>query len=145
MSAIIISKLAASAQPQAKQDIEESLLSALAQVNAQSENATLVFSADSKDGRRLGGATGSTSYGWLLLKMLWVDDSARGAGLGRQLTNAIEAEAKRLGCHSAWLDTSNRDAREFYLKLGYSDFGKLENGPDRTPPEHIRWFMKKTL
>lgn len=125
--------------------IERELLCALAQTNAQTENASLVFTARNDDDELIGGAAGSTSYGWLLVKMLWVSEALRGSGIGQQLIQAIEDEGRNLGCHSAWLDTSNADARSFYIKLGYADFGVLENGPGKEPEHHARWFMKKEL
>ena len=52
-----------------------------------------------------------------------------------------EHEAIRRGCHSAWLDTYEFQARGFYERLGYSGFGQL----DDYPPGFVRYFMKKAL
>jgi ribosomal protein S18 acetylase RimI-like enzyme len=93
----------------------------------------------------VGGLIGSTSYGWLLVKMLWVDERARGRRLGQELMQAAEREAVRRGCHGAWLDTSSAAAARFYERLGYRTFGTLENRPDDRPVGHRRWFMRKRL
>jgi hypothetical protein len=34
-----------------------------------------------------------------------------------------EVHARERGCHSAWLDTFSFQARGFYEKLGYDEFG----------------------
>lgn len=125
--------------------IEDRLLQALAQENEQSDNDAFVLKATDETGRLLGGLSASTSYHWLLIKTLWVDDSVRGAGLGARLVELAEHEARRLGCHAAWLDTSNEAAHRLYLKLGYEDFGLIGNLRGQALPDHRRWFMKKDL
>jgi hypothetical protein len=45
------------------------------------------------------------------------------------------------GCHSAWLDTFEFQARGFYERLGYSCFAELRD----YPPGFARYFMKKAL
>lgn len=145
MTSATISKVSAGMQAKMANQIEAALLEALAGVNVQSTNTSIVLIAACGQGQMIGGVTGTTSYGWLLVKTLWVKEDQRGSGLGRQLMQAIEDEAARLECHDAWLDTSNAQARAFYLRLGYGDFGVLENGPDQAPASHCRWFMKKPL
>jgi GNAT superfamily N-acetyltransferase len=127
------------------QEIETCLLSSLAQLNTQSTNTIVVLVKRDRSGRLIAGVSGSTSYGWLLVKLLWVTETARGQGLGRDLMQAAEERALELGCHGIWLDTSNPLARQFYLGIGYTDFGVLKNDEDHTPPDHCRWFMKKML
>ena len=56
-----------------------------------------------------------------------------------------EAKARAVGCHGAWLDTSNPEAMRFYAKLGYKPFGQLGNTPGQSPAGHRRWFMQKAL
>lgn len=127
------------------QDIERRLLSSLASINTQSTNTSILFEANDDLGERVGGIAGSTSYGWLLVKLLWVRDDQRRRGVGRRLMAIAEEKARAVGCHSAWLDTSNAHAHAFYLKLGYRDFGLLKNGPGRSPEGHSRWFMMRHL
>ena len=40
-----------------------------------------------------------------------------------------EREAVQRGCHGAWLDTFEFQARGFYERLGYTCFGELPNYP----------------
>jgi GNAT superfamily N-acetyltransferase len=82
-----------------------------------------------RDGRVLGGAHGDTHYGWLYLSLLWVDEALRGQGLGRRLVERFEAEAVTRGCHGCWVDTYGFQAPGFYERLGYREFGRLEDFP----------------
>lgn len=125
--------------------IEAELLRALRATLPQSDNDGFVLSARSEDGELVGGLTASTSYGWLLVKTLWVAETQRGKGLGRALMDKAETKARDLDCHGAWLDTSSPDARRFYERLGYETFGQLSNATGQTPETHRRWFMKKAL
>lgn len=125
--------------------IERSLLDALAAENAQAVNTSIVLEARSPQGDLVGGLTASTSYGWLLVKTLWVSENSRNTGLGRRLLASAETEARRHSCHHVWLETSSPTARAFYQRCGFQEFGRLENGPDQTPPDHCRWFLKKAL
>jgi ribosomal protein S18 acetylase RimI-like enzyme len=47
----------------------------------------------------------------------------RRRGVGRELMAQAEARAVERGCHAAWLDTFSFQARSFYEKLGYGEFG----------------------
>jgi len=89
----------------------------------------------------VGGLWGWTSFGWLFVELLVVPESMRGKGLGTQLMGKAEAEARSRGCHSAWLDTFEFQARGFYEGLGYGCFGEL---PD-FPVGFSRYFMRKAL
>lgn len=92
-------------------------------------------------GRLCGGVIGKIGRGWLKIGTMWVDESVRRQGFGRQLMEMAEAEGIRLGCHSAYLNTFSFQAPEFYQKLGYVVFGTL----DEFPSEHKRFFMRKSL
>ena len=55
---------------------------------------------------------------------LFVHDSARAQGVGRQLLAFIEAEAKRRGCHRlSLINLRNRESyqRQFYIKTGWKE------------------------
>lgn len=92
-------------------------------------------------GQVIGGLLGMTYWGWLVIEILWLDESARGQGLGQQLVARAEQIAVERGCHSAHLDTMSFQAPDFYLKLGYTVWGQL----DDLPRGHRRIFLKKSL
>ena len=52
-----------------------------------------------------------------------------------------EREAVNRGCHGAWLDTFEFQARGFYEKLGYEVFGSLDDNPRGSR----RFFLRRRL
>jgi GNAT superfamily N-acetyltransferase len=87
----------------------------------------------------VGGLSGFTFYGWLFVRLFYLPDDLRGAGLGRDLLARAEAEARARGCVGAYLDTFSFQARPFSERQGYREFGVL----DDNPPGHTRHFMMK--
>ena len=92
------------------------------------------------EGRIVAGLAGETYCGWLFVRYLWVSEGLRGRGVGRDLMVRAEVLARERGCHSAHLDTFSFQARGFYEKLGYKEFGRLDY-----PPGHHKHFMRKRL
>jgi len=125
------------------EDIEARLLTSLKGNSPASDYAPFGILARGEDGTILGGLVGGTSYGWLLVKVLWVAEELRCRGLGARIMKLAEEEASSRGCHGAWLDTSSARARRFYEKLGYETFGTLENREGEKPPGHARFFLCK--
>ena len=93
------------------------------------------------DGRIVGGVIGRLAGDSVYMEVVWTDDSVRGTGQGRAMMLLAEAEAKRLGAREAWLYTMSFQARPFYEKLGYAQFGEL----DWLDGQHKRHFMRKDL
>lgn len=94
-----------------------------------------------RDGDTLGGLIGSTNIGWLHVQLLAVAPQARKTGVGRKLLEAAEALARARGCHGAWLDTYAHQAPDYYPKLGWTEFGALED----FPKGGVRRFYRKAL
>lgn len=101
-----------------------------------------LFVLDS-DGTLLGGLTGRTHSlrAWLEISTLWVDEAHRKRGIGRELVEHAEEEARRRGCLYARLATSTFQAPGFYEKLGYILYGKLED----CPPGDTSLYCRKNL
>jgi len=99
-----------------------------------------VFIRD-QDNRVVGGAVGQTFGGWVYISLLWVEESLRNKGNGTKLLKMIEAEAVKLGCKYAHLDTYSFEAKPFYERNGYTVFATLENYPEG----HSKHFLKKEL
>jgi len=101
----------------------------------------LIIALDDPEGQVIGGLWGRTAFDWLFVELLFVPDSLRGRGVGTDLMKRAETEALARGCHSAWLDTFEFQARGFYERLGYTCFGELSDYPAGAK----RYFMKKAL
>ena len=99
-------------------------------------NATGYF-----DGKLLGGQVrdasgeviaafnGHTWGGCCTISHLWVHESHRGFGLGRQLLRAAEAEAVQRRCEQVVLSTHTFQARDFYEWLGYEKHAVIHGNP----------------
>ncbi len=88
-----------------------------------------------------GGVTGSSVWGWLYVRYLWVHDRWRGRGQGARLMQAAEVEAEKRACTGIWVSTYSFQAPTFYQKLGYQEFGRI----DDFPKGHRRLFYEKRL
>ena len=99
------------------------------------------FVARDSTGVVVGGILGHTRWRWLYVAKLWVDERARGHGLGTRLMAAAEDLARSRGCTDVSLDTFDYQARPFYEKLGYELFGTLEG----YPPGSRQYYLRKRL
>jgi len=99
------------------------------------------FVARDSGGAVVGGILGHTRWRWMYIAKLWVDESARGQGLGTRLMEAAEDLARSRGCTDVSLDTFDYQARPFYEKLGYELFGTLEG----YPPGSRQYYLRKRL
>ena len=84
-------------------------------------------------GKIAGGLWGYDWHSFLFVEMLAMG-RARDSGIGRQVMDLAEAEARRRGCTGIWLDTFSWQAPWFYPKLGFEEFGRIKDyipGQDR--------------
>ncbi|MDP5275442.1 GNAT family N-acetyltransferase [Chengkuizengella axinellae] len=66
------------------------------------------------------------------MNMLWIDESCRGQGIGKELVEFWEKEMKKSNYNLVMTSTqANEEAQHFYRKLNYKDSGSLllENEP----------------
>jgi GNAT superfamily N-acetyltransferase len=84
------------------------------------------------------GLIGNCYAGWLFINLLWVEAALRRSGIGSGLVVEAEQHARIFGCHSAWLDTFSFQGPDFYSRLGYREFARLDY-----PPGHQRIFFRK--
>ena len=89
----------------------------------------------------IGGLIGRISRNWLRIDTLWVDESYRGAGYGKDLLLKAEDVARSEGCHSARLDTYSFQSHRFYNRFGYEEFARL----DALKNGDTHFFLKKRL
>jgi GNAT superfamily N-acetyltransferase len=92
-------------------------------------------------GRVVGGVSAETWFGWMFVNLLWLDEKHRRGGTGRALMAKVEAEARARGVTNVYLDTFSFQAPGFYKKLGYREFGRL----DEYPAGHSRHWLTKAL
>lgn len=102
----------------------------------------LDFAAKNQNGELLGGIQAKrVNWGILEIELLFVFEKYRHQGIASTLLHHVEQIARDHRCHLAHLDTFDFQAKDFYLKHGYSVFGTLQNAPKG----HSRYYMKKEL
>jgi GNAT superfamily N-acetyltransferase len=94
-----------------------------------------------EEGEMLGGLAATISKRWLHVDLIAVEPRARGCGIGRQLMARAEALARARGLVGVFLDTHGFQAPEFYPRLGYRVFGRIEDHP----PGYTTLFFCKRL
>ena len=90
-------------------------------------------------GKIIGGLTGYALYEWMFVQYLSVAEQARGNGLGEALIERAEAWGRERGLGGMWLETFDFQAPDFYRKLGFVEFGAIEDHP----PGSRRVFFQK--
>ena len=77
----------------------------------------------------VGTLTADILWDWIYIDELWVDDSQRGKGLGKQLMNRVEEYAISNNLSGLWLWTQSWQAASFYKKLGFKEFTQFNDFP----------------
>ena len=92
-------------------------------------NDSTSFAAVSENakGEIISGINGQAYWGRLHIENLWVHESYRKKGLGRELIKLAEKAAKEGGCSGIDLDTMSFQAPGFYEKLGFTKVGEIGN------------------
>ena len=121
-------------------DVVEHALVAHNEARSEPRNYTpLVIFIRNAEGQIVCGLRGVTVWGWLFVSQLWIAEDLRGQDYGTKLIEMAECEAKARNCHAAYVDTFSFLALDFYRKVGYTVFGRLED----FPKGHARYFLKK--
>jgi len=94
-----------------------------------------------ESGNVQGGLLAETRWHWLLIHVLWVHDDYQRQGYGRTLLERAEVVAWGRGCRRVALDTTEFQARDFYQRAGYSQFGELVD----YPPGSRTFYLEKVL
>ncbi|MFE4415471.1 GNAT family N-acetyltransferase [Streptomyces sp. NPDC056821] len=89
----------------------------------------------------VGGLTGRTSLGLFFLDLFYLPPRLRGGGLGTEILQQAEDEARARGCRTAVLYTITFQAPGFYQKQGWKRLGEVPCDP----PGTSRVFMTKEL
>ena len=94
------------------------------------------------DGNRMvAGISGNTWGGCLEIRQFWVEEARRRRGLGTQLLEAAEREARRRGCRQIVLSTFDFQAPAFYARHGF----EIAAAIDDHPRGHRNLLLRKRL
>ena len=119
------------------------LVSAVREYNTEflgyTDSRPLAAIARDDRGETVGGVSGRTIYGHFLVEVVWVAEAMRGQGLGTELMERAEREARARQCTGAQVDTLSFQGLDFYRRLGFEVIGKVEG----FPLGHDRYFMLK--
>lgn len=94
---------------------------------AKSKSLSLYVEDDS--GELLAGLVAETFGNWLEIEYLFVKEDLRGQGIGSQLLQRAESEAKKRNCSYVFVNTYQFQAPAFYQKHGYQEVFTLKNYP----------------
>ena len=100
-----------------------------------------VLLSDKPGGPVTGGIYGYHIFDWLFIQYVAVPPGQQGQGIGQELMARAEAWARSRKMTGLWLDTFSFQARPFYEKLGYAQFGQIAD----FPPGQSRHFLMKLL
>ena len=94
---------------------------------AESEPLNLYIEDDS--GEIMAGLVAETFGNWLEIEYLFVKEDLRGQGIGSQLLQQAESEAKKINCRFVFVNTYQFQAPAFYQKQGYKEVFTLKDYP----------------
>ena len=84
---------------------------------------------EDEQGQLLAGLVAETFGNWLEIEYLFVKEHLRGQGIGSQLLQRAESEAKMRNCRFAFVNTYQFQAPAFYQKHGYQEVFTLKDYP----------------
>ena len=90
----------------------------------------------------VGGLIGETQFAWLKIGILAVSKSHRRRGIGRELLQRAEDEARQRGCRHVFLDSMEYHSPDFYKACGYTDVCTIEDWDSRG---HTKYFFTKNI
>ena len=94
---------------------------------AESEPLNLYVEDDS--GELMAGLVAETFGNWLEIEYLFVKEDLRRQGIGSQLLQQAESEAKKRNCRSVFVNTYQFQAPTFYQNHGYKEVFTLKDYP----------------
>lgn len=93
------------------------------------ESEPLNLYVEDEHGQLLAGLVAETFGNWLEIEYLFVKEGLRGQGIGSQLLQQAESEAKKRNCRFAFVNTYQFQAPAFYQKHGYQEVFTLKDYP----------------
>ena len=93
------------------------------------ESEPLNLYVEDEHGEIMAGLVAETFGNWLEIEYLFVKEDLRGQGVGSQLLQRAESEAKKRNCRFAFVNTYQFQAPAFYQKQGYKGVFTLKDYP----------------
>lgn len=93
------------------------------------ESEPLNLYVEDEHGEIMAGLVAETFGNWLEIEYLFVKEDLRGQGIGSQLLQQAESEAKKRNCRFAFVNTYQFQAPGFYQKQGYKEVFTLKDYP----------------
>ena len=93
------------------------------------ESEPLNLYVEDEHGEIMAGLVADTFGNWLEIEYLFVKEDLRGQGIGSQLLQRAESEAKKRNCRFAFVNTYQFQAPAFYQKHGYKEVFTLKDYP----------------
>ena len=93
------------------------------------ESEPLNLYVEDEHGEIMAGLVADTFGNWLEIEYLFVKEDLRGQGIGSQLLQRAESEAKMRNCRFAFVNTYQFQAPAFYQKQGYKEVFTLKDYP----------------
>ena len=94
---------------------------------AESEPLNLYVEDDK--GELMAGLVAEIFGNWIEIEYLFVKEEFRGQGIGSQLLQQAESEAKKRNCRYVFVNTYHFQAPNFYQKQGYKEVFNLKDYP----------------
>ena len=94
-----------------------------------SKSEPLNIYVEDEQGNLLAGLAAETFGNWLEIEYLYVSEDLRGKGIGSEILNRAEQEARERKCKYSFVNTFQFQAPDFYKKHGYKEVFALKEYP----------------
>lgn len=116
-------------ESQKAQEIGNLIRSYNRSIRETAESEPLNLYIKDEQGQLLAGLVAETFGNWLEIEYLFVKDDLRGQGIGSQLLQRAESEAKNRNCRYVFVNTYQFQAPAFYQKHDYQEVFTLKDYP----------------
>ena len=116
-------------ESQKAQEIGNLIRSYNRSIRETAESEPLNLYIEDEQGQLLAGLVAETFGNWLEIEYLFVKEDLRGQGIGSQLLQRAESEAKKRNCCFAFVNTYQFQAPAFYQKHDYQEVFTLKDYP----------------
>ncbi|MCY7217271.1 GNAT family N-acetyltransferase [Streptococcus cristatus] len=94
-----------------------------------SKSEPLNIYVEDQQGNLIAGMVAETFGNWLEIEYLYVQEDFRGQGIGSNILNRAEKEARERKCKYSFVNTYQFQAPNFYKKHGYEEVFALKEYP----------------